>query len=217
MRTRAMSKLVMRPKSETCCRSVGMGTDNQQASTLRMIIVSGSLNERQNRCRAFLDEHAVELLRQQAASVVDDELQLFRADVDRSGLNCVGILVRRRPIDGSDEFDSEGAVVVDVPQCADDRRPIERAHSTCHPVVVGQVEVVEPRADSADRLEEIDFLDVHVEAVETNANACSPRVMKCVSKRFSGSMAITTPALVACSWISFRPSTAHVHSSSGVP
>ena len=35
-----MSKLAMRPKSDTCCRSVGIGTDSQQASTLRMIIVN---------------------------------------------------------------------------------------------------------------------------------------------------------------------------------
>ncbi len=34
MRTRAMSKLAMRPKSETCWRSVGIGTDSQRASTL---------------------------------------------------------------------------------------------------------------------------------------------------------------------------------------
>ena len=30
-------------------------------------------------------------------------------------------------------------------------------------------------------------------------------------------MAMTTPAALACSWISFRPATHHDHSSSGVP
>ena len=50
-----------------------------------------------------------------------------------------------------------------------------------------------------------------------SAKACSPRLMKCVSKRFSGSIAMRTPAALACSRISCKPATHHSHSCSGVP
>src|SRR5262245_45498793 len=73
MRTSAMSKLSMRPKSETCWRSGEIGQCSHRAST-REIFIS---NERQQCRRALLDEHAVEALGQQAAAVVDDELQLL--------------------------------------------------------------------------------------------------------------------------------------------
>ena len=39
--------------------------------------------------------------------------------------------------------------------------------------------------------------------------------MKFVSKRLSGSIATRTPSPRACSLTTFRPSTAHAHSSSG--
>src|SRR6476620_7241677 len=118
MRTRAMSNVVIRPKSETCCRSFGIGTDSHEASTLRMIIFTRSSNERQQRGRALLDEHAVEALRQEAAAVVDDELHLFRADVYWFGFDGLGVPIGRRAVDRSDELDSKCAVVVDVLQRA---------------------------------------------------------------------------------------------------
>src|SRR5258706_13707376 len=152
IRTRAMSKLAIRPKSDTCWRSVGIGTDSQQASTLRMIIVTRSSDERQQRGRALLDEHAVEAFRQEAAAVVDDELHLLRTDVDWLGFNGLGVPIGRRTVDRSDELDGQGAVVVDVIQRADDRRPIESAHSASHSVVVRYVEIPQPRADGSDRL-----------------------------------------------------------------
>ncbi len=47
------------------------------------------------------------------------------------------------------------------------------------PVVVGDVEVGEPGADGADRLEQVDLLDVHVEAVEAHADVGADRVGEC--------------------------------------
>ena len=48
-----------------------------------------------------------------------------------------------------------------------------------------------------------------------SCTAWSARLMKYVSKRLSGSMPIRTPTCSAWAWHSFRPSTAHSHSSSG--
>ena len=83
-------------------------------------------DQRQQRRGALLDEHAVEALRQQAAAVVDDELQLLGADVDRVGLEGVGVAVGRRAVDRGDELDRQRAVVADLLQRAR-RSPASRA------------------------------------------------------------------------------------------
>src|SRR4051812_26467734 len=63
-----------------------------------------------------LDEHRVEALGQQTRSVVLNEFELLRRDIDRVLLDLIGILGGRCAIDGRNELDREGAVVAGFAQ-----------------------------------------------------------------------------------------------------
>jgi len=98
-------------------------------------------NERQQRLGRLFDQPAVEFLREDAASVVLDELKLFGRQLLFGGGDCVLVGVGRRAIEGRDELDRERTVVADLVQCVDDQGPVERAHAAGHAVVVGDVKV----------------------------------------------------------------------------
>ena len=107
--------------------------------------------------------------------MIDDELQLFRADVREVRLKCVRVLVRGSAVDRCHELRRQGAVVPDAGEGFDDLLPVEVTHARRPPVVLGDVEVRQATLRRTNRLVQVLFLDVDVEGIETHAAVGSCR------------------------------------------
>ena len=159
--------------------------------------------------------------------MVLDELELLgRQRVVRRG-HRVLVRVGRRAVERRHELDRDRAVVADLLERPEDRRPRRSwPWPTGHPVVVGDVHVEQPVAGVAERLQQVRTPPGScgrrrgrrrrpAPTSSASSSAWSWRLTKFVSKRLSGSTAIRTPSAFACSRTALRPSTPHAHSSSG--
>src|SRR3990172_6816769 len=117
-----------------------------------------------------LDQPRVELLGEDAGAVILDELELLGRELRIGGRGeRVRVRVRGRAVEWSDELDGERAVVARLLERLHQFAPVVIALPAAHAVVVSDVEVHQLLAGVQNRLVEILFLDIDVEAVETHA------------------------------------------------